>query len=132
MEKRQFSRAPFDAHGVLVRGEMRADMSIENVSLKGARVLLQSQPTPAFREGESVTLEIHLSHSTVTIRAEATVIRIEETESSGIRVGLRFITIDLDSMIHLRRLLEFNGDGAEDIATELGRLTGESSSRIPD
>ena len=123
MEKRRFSRALFDAKCVLVRGAGRFDALVEDLSLKGARVALEADPGMA--EGDSLVIQISLARSAVRITAEAVVARREDEQrgdENAVRIGLRFSSIDLDSMIHLRRLLELNSQSVDRIDAEMGKF----------
>lgn len=105
-ERRRFSRIPFDAQAVLRApggGEWRGRLL--DLSLKGA---LLERPTGWNAEpGADLALEILLDAG-ACIRMEVAVVHAEADH-----LGLRCLHIDLDSIAHLRRLMELNlGDSA--------------------
>jgi hypothetical protein len=105
-EKRHFSRIPFEAkiHLVSAEGSWHADLI--DVSLKG--VLITLPKGWQAKSGEHFLLEFDLGNHDVSIRMEVSVAHTEENH-----VGLRCEHIDLDSISHLRRLIELNvGDAA--------------------
>lgn len=104
--RRQFSRIHFSAEGRLFFPGGEAPVEVVDLSLKGALLRL---PRPvALQPGQRATLRVALAASGEGIRMETTV-----AHSEGQNVGLRCIEIDLDSITHLRRLVELNlGDAA--------------------
>jgi hypothetical protein len=82
-------------------GGRRHGSRLIDISLKGALVELPSDWRPA--TGQRVGLEIRLLDSPITIRMDSEVAHVE-----GERLGLHCLSIDLESMTHLRRLMELN------------------------
>lgn len=100
-ERRHFSRILFDASTVLITPYGRWNTHLVDLSLKG--VLIQA---PEDWEGElndRVTLEIELTAQQGLIRMQATVIH-----KGGDGMGLRCDYLDVDSVTHLKRLVELN------------------------
>lgn len=100
-ERRRFQRVNFFTDAWLCDANGRQTCQVHDLSLKGALVAvpdgnLASLVTP-------VTLEIHLSDSAEVLRMEVSVVH----ERDGI-YGLICERIDVDSMTHLRRLVELN------------------------
>lgn len=118
MEKRKFSRTGFHTSGIVTVKGSSTEVSVVDLSLKGALFL-----TPeTFSTNETMELEIKLSNSEVSIKTRGTIVHRE-----GDHYGVRFSSIDAESMIHLRSLMEYNTENYERIGTELGFLyhTGE-------
>jgi hypothetical protein len=114
-ERRRFSRITFHRPGELDIKIAQATCEVVDVSLKGALVEV---PVP-FRTitGERCTLTIHLDAGDVAIRMEGEIVHRE-----GAMVGLRCVEIDLDSISHLRRLVELNLGDDELLHRELSAL----------
>jgi hypothetical protein len=107
--RRHFSRIHFNTPGRLSFGEGTFNVEVRDLSLKGALVKLP--PFHALQVGQSCDLSADLggasdSGETVgegIIHMVARVAHVREQE-----VGLRCVEIDLDSITHLRRLVELN------------------------
>jgi hypothetical protein len=104
-DRRRFRRAAFRAEVRLVDAAGATPAGLIDISLKGALVDAPSQWRG--RVGTAARLELRLADDR-EISMAMVVCHIE-----GARVGLRCIDIDLDSITHLRRLVELNtGDPA--------------------
>jgi hypothetical protein len=106
-EHRRFSRIPFTADAQLHVGGQAWRSELIDISLKGALVAL---PTGAvFQVGDAVRLDLSVDGGAFTIRMDTEIAHLE-----GGRVGLRCRNISLESVTHLRRLVELNlGDPAK-------------------
>lgn len=115
-ERRRFKRIAFDARTELTQGEDRWEVKLLDLSLKGLLVERpadwQGNPAAPFQvtvqlgEDAPVKMETELKH-----------------DNDG-QLGFQCTHIDLDSISHLRRLVELNlGDEAE-LERELGALVG--------
>jgi len=102
-QQRRYSRLPFRTASTLAVGEGGAALRTEliDISLKGA--LLERPAALRAEAGTAAVLTVRLADSEVTIRMEGTLAHVSES-----RVGLHCRSIDMDSMIHLRRLMELN------------------------
>jgi len=99
-ERRKFSRILFDAHVELAQGEFHWRASLLDISLKG---LLLQQTLPAeIIHNAPILVKILLSDSTC-IAMSVTVAHQHHNQT-----GLVCTTIDIDSVSHLRRLIELN------------------------
>ena len=114
-DQRKFSRVTFDAESILHVKGSALSAHLLDISLKGALLDIGAAAVPA-RNSEAV-LELRLTGSDVVIRMNTRVARLENTH-----VGLRCESIDLDSMAHLRRLLELNSGDPELVERELSAL----------
>jgi len=103
--QRRFTRIPFDADAVLERDGQEWPCTVIDLSLKGA--LIERPAAWDGAQGEDCTLRLALGEE-VQIGMAVTVAHIEEGQ-----IGLSCHDIDLDSITHLRRLVELNlGDAA--------------------
>lgn len=111
--KRVFTRAPFHTEADLHIQDRKIDCILLNIALKG--VLIEVPDTSAnLEKGAKVKISIKLRATEITICAEGTIVHLE-----GDQVGIRFDSIDIESMIHLRKVLEYNSDSVEKIESEL-------------
>jgi len=99
-ERRRFTRIEFDADTELTVGDQTYPVELVDISLKGA--LIKSDALLANLNDE-VTINIHLAGDDVIIRMPA-----EMTHASEGMLGFRALSIDLESISHLRRLVELN------------------------
>ncbi len=104
--RRKFSRIQFHRAAELVLGTERVVVEVVDISLNGA--LLKVPPGFSGRVGQPCSLSVRLEPSESHIRMVGEMAHVE----AG-RVGMRREEIDLESMAHLRRLVELNlGDPA--------------------
>ncbi len=114
--RRQFSRIRFrtDARLYLPNGE--TDVEVVDLSLRGALI---AAPAEVFvTVGSPCTLRIRLDEMGTTIRMEATIVH----RLSGY-YGLYCREMDLDSITHLRRLVELNVGDEAILNREVGLLS---------
>lgn len=114
-QRRHFSRIRFDADARLLVGDRDVPCDVRDLSLKGA--LIRSAPDLLPGPGERCLLEIALDDEGAAIRMEGDVVHTGDG-----CIGLACREIDLDSITHLRRLLELNLDDPELLQRELGAL----------
>jgi hypothetical protein len=112
-ERRQFSRIPFHASVELHGERALAPARLLDVSLKGA--LVEVGEEFGADRGDPCALALRLEGGESVIRMDGTV-----AHRAGTRVGLRWHAIDLESIAHLRRLVELNL--GEDVRGELAAL----------
>jgi len=104
-ERRRFTRIPYQATARLELGGERWDVRLLDISLNGALVSRPETLDP--RPGTPCRIEVPLEAGKL-IRMQARVAHVE-----GTRIGLERVHIDIDSITHLRRLVELNlGDPA--------------------
>ena len=115
MKKRKFIRTDFNIAGVVVSDQKEISFNLENISLKGA--LIRPVEAESLLLGGEALLKIKLEHSDIILTVAAKLVHRE-----GDYLGFRFKEIDVDSMIHLRRLMELNTANAARIEEELGFL----------
>ncbi|UVJ43388.1 PilZ domain-containing protein [Pseudomonas sp. LS1212] len=113
-ERRHFKRIAFDARTELSQGENVWPVKLVDLSLKG---LLIGRPSPWLGDpAEPFFVDVHLSEQ-VDVRME-----VQLSHDNNGQLGFACLHIDLESISHLRRLVELNlGDPAE-LERELGSL----------
>ncbi|AZZ47507.1 PilZ domain-containing protein [Pseudomonadaceae bacterium SI-3] len=104
-DRRRFQRFEFDAETELVQGQRRWPVQLHDLSLRG---LLVHRPA-GWDADPSQPFEVRIRLSDdAEVRME-----VEMTRGDGELVGLVCRHIDVDSISHLRRLVELNlGDEA--------------------
>lgn len=100
--RRQFSRIHFTTPGRLFYPGGDCSVEVQDLSLKGA--LIKSEAPLGLQAEQRCTLRVVLGANGEGIRMEARVVH----ESPNRELGLRCVDIDLDSITHLRRLVELN------------------------
>lgn len=104
--RRKFSRIPFRSEASLFLPDGEYVVDVLDLSLKGA--LIHPHANMFVTVGTNCTLKIRLDNVGTTIRMEATIVH-----HLANYYGLACRDIDLDSVTHLRRLVELNlGDEA--------------------
>jgi hypothetical protein len=99
MEKRRFSRIEFEEKCVVEGGGNTIEARLLNVSLKGA--LIEFDGEIAFQMGERCRLSFNLGNADFYLE-----FMVEIVHCSDSLAGVRFVEADLNTMIHLRNLLE--------------------------
>jgi hypothetical protein len=100
-ERRDFSRIEFRCPATLNVNSRSTTCHLLDIALRGARI--QTTPTFDAAAGDPCVLLVRLDAGSVSIRMIGTV----AYNRSG-TVGITCRGIDLDSAMHLRRLLEVN------------------------
>jgi hypothetical protein len=113
-ERRHFARVAFDAEAQLTTTSLRL---VVDLSLKGALLLLPEGAQ--VKPGDPCLLSVTLSQMDVGIAMAGEVAHVE---LDGRRVGLLCRSIDIESITHLRRLLEMNLGDARLLERELKAL----------
>ena len=116
-ERRRFSRILFDAHVELAQGEFHWRASLLDISLKG--LLIQQTLPAAVAIKEPILVKILLSDNT-SIAMSVVVAHQHHNQT-----GLMCSTIDIDSVSHLRRLIELNLGDATAAERELSELISD-------
>lgn len=100
---RKFSRLPFNTEsGLSFHGEEGTHSThLIDISLKGALVDLPAGRPVSIME--RVRLQVRLPGSDVTITMDGEVAHVEQGH-----LGMNCVSIDMESMIHLRSLMELN------------------------
>lgn len=114
-EKRRFSRIAFDANVLLSKEGREWRTAMLDISLNGMLVEMPSEWEAVV--GEPLTAEVLFADAGPVVTAEVTVAHQE-----GNRIGLQVRNIDVDSVAHLRRLVELNLGDETLLNRELERL----------
>ncbi len=114
--RRLFSRIRFRTDARLYLPGQESDVEIVDLSLRGALVAAPEGVYAAL--GTPCTLRLRLDELGTTIRMETTVVHRE-----GGYYGLYCREIDLDSITHLRRLVELNLGDESLLHREITRLS---------
>jgi len=115
-KKRHFARVPFGIKLIIAIDRKKFDATIIDISLKGALV---TRPK-GWEEQDNLhelMLEIKLAGPDTVMRINA-----EVAHEGKETLGLRFVGIDLESISHLRRLLELNAGDPLLIEREVAAL----------
>jgi hypothetical protein len=116
-ERRRFQRIEFDAATELVQGDRRWPVELHDLSLKG---LLVRRPEGWDADaGQPFEARVRLADD-----AEVCM-EVAMTHKEGDLIGFVCQHIDLDSIAHLRRLVELNLGDETLLERELAALGGE-------
>ena len=100
VERRRYTRVQFDAEASVNQGDYFADVKLLDISLNG--VLIETPRTYSIKTNEDVTLKIVLSDETVIT------MEMRLAHSGDEILGFQCHSIDMESISHLRRLIELN------------------------
>lgn len=115
MQKRRFSRIRFEEKCVLEYGNRSIRGRLLNISLKGVLVAIGGDA--AFLKGGRWRISFHLGNPDFVMRFGAEVVRTDPGQ-----VAFSFVEADLNSMFHLRNLLEARVSDPERLRGELDCL----------
>ncbi len=110
--RRHFSRVKFNSKAFLNFESTHEQVDLIDISLKGA--LISSSIELNIETDNPCSFELHLSDSEIIMNISAVVVYKRDDN-----LGLKFDNIDLESMIHLRRLVELNVGNPDQIQKEL-------------
>lgn len=113
-ERRHFTRIHFQHQASLTAAVGSRKVDVQDISLKG--VLVSAPAGWEIKVGAPCSLELPLDDS-VAVKMEGTLVHIENGT-----FGIRCDRIDLDSISHLRRLIELNLGDEEMLQRELSAL----------
>ncbi|MGD8558755.1 MAG: PilZ domain-containing protein [Gammaproteobacteria bacterium] len=114
-DHRLFTRIPFEATVHITSPDGSWDCTLIDISLKG--VLVQKPEGWQGKEDDPYLIELELDNSEASIRMDVSVAHIESSH-----IGFRCEHIDLDSITHLRRLVELNVGDTDILNRELTAL----------
>lgn len=112
MRQRRFRRIPFGAQVTVACGHNTRVCELIDLAMKGA--LLASDSELPFLLGDRCSLCINLPGGPISLNFEAELVHHE-----GGHYGYRFISEDLATLTHLRKLIELNTGDAETTRNEL-------------
>ena len=114
--RRIFSRVKFETNISVCFENRKTDAKLVDISLKGA--LVQLKQKLSIKHGDVCHLDISLNNDEIVIRIDT-----ELVFHKDFQYGFKFHDIGLDSMTHLRRLVELNIGDSDQIKKELFFLT---------
>ena len=117
-QSRRFTRITFHSPAVLDLKSSRARCEVHDVSLKGALVEVEQGALPV--KGQTCALVIRLDGADAFIRMDGEVAHV-----NGRKVGVKADEMELESVEHLRRLVEVNVADEELLHRELAALVAE-------
>ncbi len=112
MEERKFRRIPFEAELQLAVDDHNWSCRLLDIALKG--ILMESPVPLSLPLGTMVSLSLPLPGSPISLDFEAELVHHE-----GNRLGFRFLHENLETLTHLRTLLELNTGDPDGIRSEL-------------
>lgn len=116
-ERRKFSRILFDAHVELAQGDCHWRASLLDISLKG--LLIQQQLPADVKKDQPILVKILLSDNA------SIAMTVNVAHQHHNQTGLMCTCIDIDSVSHLRRLIELNLGDATAAERELNELMSD-------
>lgn len=99
-ERRQYSRVPFAATACIMQGDRSVITELIDISLNG--LLVATPESYHLRSDVPCNVKIQLSDSA------AITMQVTLVHSSDRALGFHCTSIDMDSITHLRRLIEIN------------------------
>ena len=123
-ERRRFSRIPFDsdAHLNSKSGELHLNCPVVDISIKGA--LIEKPDNWQGKVGSRYQLDIVIEQGQLVIKMDALVAHIDDEV-----IGFICDHIDLDSITHLKRLVELNLGDSELLQRELASLLTKTTDK---
>lgn len=114
-DQRRFTRIPFDSAVHVVSADGAWNSELVDISLNG--ILIEEPSNWNANVGEHFLVELDLNDSDIEIRMEVEVAHMENGH-----IGFHCKHIDLDSITHLRRLVELNVGDTDILNRELSAL----------
>ncbi|HKZ16378.1 MAG TPA: PilZ domain-containing protein [Geobacteraceae bacterium] len=115
MQNRRFSRIKVSEKIIITCNNHTVEADLLDISLKGALVRIE-KPVDCQR-GNKWSLSLRLSGSDIIMQFIAEVMHVR-----GDLVGVKFVETDLDTMIHLRNLMEARTMDPDQVRNELNFL----------
>jgi hypothetical protein len=112
MDERRFRRIPFEAEMQLAVDNRSWNCRLLDIALKG--VLLESSMPLALALGTVASLSLPLPGSPIVLAFDAELAHREEN-----RLGFKFLHENLETLTHLRTLLELNTGDPEGVRSEM-------------
>lgn len=113
---RRFTRVGFKSKALVeIDNVLAVEADIMNISLVGA--FFELADYCIFQNGDKWNLKFKLPDSDIELQ-----FKTEVVHSSGNQVGVKFVHIDIDTMIHLRSLLEARTANPQQIISEFDFL----------
>lgn len=113
--KRRFGRIAFGTDISIEYKGKTYPGNLQDIAMKGA--LLHFDELPPIKMNDSCQLSIQLVNSDIVLHFKAEAIHFHQEA-----IGFKFTETDLDTMAHLRRLLELNTGDPEKVEQEISFL----------
>jgi hypothetical protein len=113
-QRRAFTHIFFDAEAVVIQGDHIWPVHLVDISLRG--VLIKILPGQMLRDADQLDVSIHLGGGIEICMS------VHIFSQQGDHVRLACDHIDIDSMTHLRRLVELNVGASSLLERELHTL----------
>lgn len=111
--RRKFHRVPFVSECKISCGDLAWDGELLDISLRGA--LFQLPESASLERGANCYLDIILADGNIHLQFES-----ELAHQEGDHYGFRFLSENLETLTHLRRLLELNLGEDDVMKREIG------------
>jgi c-di-GMP-binding flagellar brake protein YcgR len=115
MEKRRFSRVGLAEKSIIEHDGRSFEVSLVDISLKGALVRFGNAVSCSL--GDRLNLSFLLGGSDIPMQFSTEVVHVHDN-----MVGVKFIETGLDTMIHLRGLMEARTLDPDKVQSELAFL----------
>ncbi len=119
-EQRQYQRIGFRTEASIMTSEATYSCHLIDLALQGA--LFQCEMDTPLSVGQKARLHIYLPDSEISLNFTAEMIHKHDKFC-----GFLFLTEDVDTLVHLRRLLELNIGDAEKIDHEFAHWLHQNS-----
>ncbi|WP_373949860.1 PilZ domain-containing protein [Vibrio pomeroyi] len=116
VERRQFSRVIYQVPTEISQGQVNVSGSVQDLSLHG--LLIQCEEWQQLSHDVPVHVSFMLTNSDINIQLEATIVSTINTS-----MRLRIEHLDIDSISHLKRLVELNVGDDKLLYREIEHLT---------
>lgn len=113
-DRRHFKRVTFENVITLSNDKKKYPCGLIDISLKG--ILIEDNKEFECNPGDVFTMELVLGEN-ASIQMQVKAVRCEKSA-----IGFKWYNIDIDSLAHLRRLLEFNQVDSGELERELADL----------
>jgi len=111
-DRRLFSRIKFDTEISIAINKNTITGNLIDISLQGA--LIESSSDVSLSKDDKGILTISLGNSTIVLSINVTLAYQKDRD-----LGFRFAEMELDTVMHLRRLIELNVGDSEKVREEL-------------
>lgn len=115
-DRRNFSRIKFGTEVQIKLNNKTFEGELLDISLKGA--LIQSNIQTPIKIGDCCALRFYLTSSVIRLKFNVELVHLHQN-----KLGFKFLSEDVDTMTHLRRLLELNVGEEDRITHELSFLS---------
>ena len=114
---RRFTRVQCNNKAIVeINNIVTVEANLLNISLNGAYFELKHDYI--FQKGDKWQLKFNLPNTDINLE-----FKVEVVHSQNNLVGVKFVHIDIDTMIHLRSLMEARTANPQQIADEFAYLT---------